>query len=675
MFPDLNSAELKIVTDAPFNIIDHPTEWITVSENTRLAARLWRPDVDETVPVVIEIVPYRRQDGTLQVDERMHPYWAGHGVAGLRVDLRGSGDSDGILQDEYLKQEQDDAIAVIEWAAKQPWCNGNVGMTGLSWGGFAALQVAARKPSALKAIIAIGATVDRYNDDVHYKNGCLLNENFGWGSSLTAFTTRPPDPSVVGDSWRATWLNRLENLNFFAAEWFEHQTRDAYWKHGSVCENFDDIEVPVMIISGWKDLYVNALPALLDNLKGRCHAVCGPWAHHFPHLATPGPSYGYLGEALAWWQQWLSDGSVQPGTEKTHQTYIKESFTPDSSAMMLPGKWIMGQVSPTASVSMSHLYLANGGLSAKPVNAPPVQIHSPVDAGAMAGEWIPHCSGAEIAGCQRTIDAQSTCFDGEVIDQPIEILGRPEISISLRSDSPTGHLIVRLCDVGPNGSSETVSRAVLNLTHRDGNEDPVLMPVGEDQTVQLIMDYAGHRFLPGHKMRIALSTAYWPFVWPAADNPVLTLADELACLSLPCRPEHADDVVQVNPPIAPPVSNMTESRAPQSKRQVTYDLHNGKTHLTIDDDLGEVVYDSHGLVTSAVKAESYEITASDPLSAQARLSWEFEYGRADWKVRTTTETQMRCDRETYYLTATVRAYEQEKQVFERVFERKFTRQP
>ena len=215
MFPDFTSAELKTISKTPYDVIDKPTQWISVAQNIRLAARLWRPDILEPVPVVVEIIPYRRQDGTLPVDERIHPYWAGHGIAALRVDLRGCGDSDGILEDEYLKVEQDDAIAVIEWVAKQPWCNGEVGMTGLSWGGFASLQVAGLRPKALKAIIAIGATVDRYNDDVHYKNGCLLNENFGWGSSLTAFTTRPPDPSIVGKDWRSIWLNRLENPKLF----------------------------------------------------------------------------------------------------------------------------------------------------------------------------------------------------------------------------------------------------------------------------------------------------------------------------------------------------------------------------------------------------------------------------------------------------------------------------
>jgi hypothetical protein len=673
MFPDFTSAELKTISKTPYDVIDKPTQWISVAQNIRLAARLWRPDILEPVPVVVEIIPYRRQDGTLPVDERIHPYWAGHGIAALRVDLRGCGDSDGILEDEYLKVEQDDAIAVIEWVAKQPWCNGEVGMTGLSWGGFASLQVAGLRPKALKAIIAIGATVDRYNDDVHYKNGCLLNENFGWGSSLTAFTTRPPDPSIVGEDWRSIWLNRLENLNFFAINWLEHQTRNAYWEHGSVCENFEAIEVPVMIVSGWNDLYVNALPALMDNLKGRCHAVCGPWAHHFPHLGTPGPSYDYLGASLAWWRQWLSGKAEKPKPEKTHLTFIKDGAIPNPSDQRVAGRWIEGQTWPSPSTTMTCMYLAEHGLTKKAVASPQIQIHSPIETGVTAGEWIPHCSGSEIAGCQRSIDAQSTCFDSQVLDQSIEVFGRPELSVSLHSNAATGNFIARLCDVSPDGSSELVSIGVLNLSHRNGSKHPIPMPIYEAQKLHLKLDYTGHRFLIGHKIRIALSTAYWPFIWPSVDNPILTLSKQPAYLSLPLHVDSAEKPVQVSRPIAPPVSALTIKRPPNSKRTVKRDWHKNKTSLTIEDDLGETLYHKNNLLTSAIKYESYEISHNNPLSSKAKLTWNFEYGRDKWAVRTITETQMTSDKNYYFLTAKVRAYERHKKVFEKTFDHKVLR--
>jgi hypothetical protein len=213
----------------------------------------------------------------------MHHYFAGHGYAAVRVDLRGSGDSDGLLFDEYLPQEHDDAVEVIRWIAAQPWCTGAVGMMGISWGGINALQVAARQPPALKAIITLCSTDDRYADDAHYMGGCLLNENLSWGSVLLTFNALPPDPVLIGERWRAVWRARLDNAVLFPELWLHHQRRDAYWQHGSVCEGFSRIACPVYAIGGWADAYSNAIPRLLEGLTVPRKGLIGPWAHTFPH--------------------------------------------------------------------------------------------------------------------------------------------------------------------------------------------------------------------------------------------------------------------------------------------------------------------------------------------------------------------------------------------------------
>ena len=677
MFPDLKSSDIHPVLQMPFKVIETETEWISVSDGTRLAARVWRPEVDPAikVPAVIEIIPYRRRDGTLPVDERIHPYWAGNGIAAIRVDLRGCGDSQGFLMDEYLAIEQNDAVDVIDWVSRQPWCNGNVGMTGLSWGGFASLQVAARNPAPLKAIIAVGATVDRYNDDIHYKNGCMLNENFGWGSSLTAFTTRPPDPEVVGKNWEEIWLQRLENLPFFAEKWIENQTYNDYWKHGSVKEEYQNIKVPVMIVGGLNDLYVNALPGLLENLSGACHAVCGPWAHNFPHLATPGPTYDYLADTLQWWQKWLGEPPVKEFGHKTQLVFLKESAAPTPNATNLPGFWIRQENWPPASCHSTALYLGDGTLSATSTTCTDFKIHSPVSTGALAGEWIPHCSGVEIAGDQHAIDAQSTCFDGAPLNEAFDILGRPALTISLSSSAPTGHLIARLCDVAPDGSSELVSIGVINLCHRNGNVSPAAMPINKVQKIEVPLDYTAHRFVPNHRLRVALSTAYWPLIWPAVDNPALSLSGGASVLTLPQKKMVESEKVLVDPPTAPPKPNMTENRASKSQRHVHRDLANGKTIVEIVDDLGEQIYDDHGLSTSATKSERYEIEDGDTLSAQAHISWNFKYQRGKWLAETKTETQMSCDQDNYFIAAKVSAFKGGKLIFEKSFDRKILRTP
>lgn len=164
-----------LITQFPHSVSVTEHLWIVLKDGTRLAARMWLPlsASQQPVPAILEYIPYRKRDGTRTRDEPMHGYFAGNGYAVLRVDMRGSGDSDGLMADEYLLQEQEDALEVIDWISRQTWCNGAVGMMGKSWGGFNCLQLAARRPPALKAIITVCSTDDRYNDDIHYKGGCL----------------------------------------------------------------------------------------------------------------------------------------------------------------------------------------------------------------------------------------------------------------------------------------------------------------------------------------------------------------------------------------------------------------------------------------------------------------------------------------------------------------------
>ena len=190
------------------------------------------------------------------------PYLAGHGYAGVRVDLRGSGNSEGVLTDEYL--EQFDAEQVLAWLAAQPWCNGRTGMMGISWGGFNTLQVAARRPPSLRAIVTACSTDDRYADDVHYMGGCLLTDNLSWASTMFAYNSCPPDPEVVGERWREMWQQRLHGSGLWLAEWLRHQRRDAYWRHGSICENYSDITCPVLAVSGWADGHQLGVPLLAE---------------------------------------------------------------------------------------------------------------------------------------------------------------------------------------------------------------------------------------------------------------------------------------------------------------------------------------------------------------------------------------------------------------------------
>jgi putative CocE/NonD family hydrolase len=318
---------MKFVDSYPRTVREIENVFIPLADGTRLAARIWLPEDAERnpVPAILEYLPYRKRDATTERDNLTYPWFAGHGYAGVRVDMRGSGDSDGLLEDEYLKLEQDDCLEVMRWIAAQPWCTGAIGMMGISWGGFNGLQVAARRPPELKAIITLCSTDDRYADDIHFMGGCLLTENLGWASTMFGYMARPPDPAIVGERWRELWLHRMENEPLLVDTWLRHQRRDAYWKHGSVCENFAAIECPVYAIGGWADGYSNAVPRLLAGLKVPRKGLVGPWAHKYPHFAYPGPQIGFLQEALRWWDKWLKGKETGVMDGPMYRVWLQDS--------------------------------------------------------------------------------------------------------------------------------------------------------------------------------------------------------------------------------------------------------------------------------------------------------------------------------------------------------------
>ncbi|MDQ2695137.1 MAG: CocE/NonD family hydrolase, partial [Pseudomonadota bacterium] len=347
---------MKIVTAFPHPIRDIENVWIPLADGCRLAARLWLPaDAGHRpVPAILEYIPYRKRDFTRPRDEPMHRYFAGHGYAAVRVDLRGAGDSDGLLRDEYLQQELDDGVEVIRWIAAQPWCSGRVGMLGKSWGGINALQIAALAPPPLKAVITVCSTDDRYADDAHYMGGCLLNENLIWGSVLMLYAALPPDPELVGGGWRDAWRARLAHLELFPQRWLRHPLRDGYWKHGSVGENLSRIRCPVYALGGWADGYSNAVPRLLAGL-GNCKGLVGPWAHLYPHDGIPGPAIGFLQEALRWWDHWLKgiDTGIMAGPR--YRVWMQEAVQPRAFLHQRPGRWVAEARWPSSRTALQRL--------------------------------------------------------------------------------------------------------------------------------------------------------------------------------------------------------------------------------------------------------------------------------------------------------------------------------
>ncbi len=664
--------------DSPtYDVATTENVWIPLADGTRLAARLWLPVGAGPVPAVLEYIPYRKRDGTRGRDEPMHGFFAAAGYAALRVDMRGSGDSDGLLDDEYLLLEQDDACEVIAWIAAQPWCSGAVGMMGKSWGGFNALQVAARRPPALKAIVTVCSTDDRFGDDIHFKGGCLLNDNLWWGAIMLAYQGRPPDPEIRPD-WRERWLERLDAMPFWPALWLAHPTRDDYWRHGSVCENWDAIRCPVLAVGGWTDAYTDAVPRLIEHLTVPRRGIVGPWAHIYPQDGSPGPAIDFLGECTRWWDHWLKGRDTGAMAEPMLRAFVEEHAPPSATRSESEGRFVGEARWPSPAIREDRFRLAPGRLVDGPGEAASLPFRSPPWTGTGGGEWMGTGVPGERPTDQRIDDGLSLCFDSEPLAAPLEILGNPLVALDLASDRPQAQVAVRLCDVAPDGSSLRVSYAVLNLAHRLGSEAPRPMVLGEVEQVWVTLKMCGHRVPAGHRLRLALSTSYWPLVWPARDAATLTLMTAGSRLMIPVRtPADADIPVSFAPPRHGPAAPTTRLADGRAARRVTLDLL-GETATFVTEGEGGLFGEGVTRFDAIGTALSHDLTRTltvgrDPLSAETRIVQRYAMGRDGWRIRIETETAMRGDAEAFTIEGELRAYEDDALVRTRTWSERLPR--
>ena len=666
---------MKIVDSLPREVSVLENVLIPMRDGVRLAARIWLPEDARAAPVpaILELLPYRQADRMRDRDQPMHAYLSGHGYASVRVDVRGTGDSEGVLLDEYHRQEIEDALEVIRWIRTQPWCSGNVGMMGISWGGFNALQVAAKRPEGLRAVVSVCASDDRYADDAHYMGGCLLNENLVWGSALFTLQALPPDPRVWGESWRELWQQRLEGATLFPERWLRHQRRDEYWQHGSISQDYDAIDCPVYAIGGWADAYTNAVPRLLERLRVPRKGLVGPWAHAYPHLATPGPAMGFLQELLRWWDRWLLGLENGIMEEPRYRVFMPEPVAPSRRERDVPGRWVAEAEWPSKRVETRAYFLGDQVLDEREGEPATFSLASNFTTGAAAGSWCPFGSPEELPGDQAEEDLRSLVFDSQPLRERIEILGACELRLKLASDFPGGLVAARIEDVFPEGASARVSYALRNLTHRESHETPAPLVPGEAFEVTLRLNDAAYAFLPGHRIRLALSTAYWPIAWPASWRFTLTLHTRGSRLLVPIRPARNED------------QHLRQFEEPESAPALeTTDIHEGATLKSVSSGAsGEIVYRVSSEITQDGPAltriedtgiehghsvvEEFSIAKSDPFSATAEVLHDAVFRRDSWSTRVRTRTRMLADSSDFHLEAEIEAYESGRRVYHRTW--------
>ena len=652
----------------PNDVIEIENTWITLSDGTSLAARIWMCEQAKTnpVPAILEYLPYRKRDGTAIRDALTHPYFAAHGYVCVRVDIRGYGESTGLVDDEYVKAEQDDGLEVIDWITQQSWCNGNVGMMGISWGGFNGLQIAARQPQALKAIITLCSTDDRYADDIHYKGGNMLMENIGWAATMFSYSTAPPDPALVGDDWLAMWKDRLENIPLLVKKWMTHQSRDALWQHGSICEDYASIKAAVYCVTGWADAYTNAIPRMMQHLNCPRKALVGPWLHKYPHFAIPEPKIGFLQEALRWWDYWLKDIDTGIMDEPACTFYLQDSVLPKPSYHQRSGQWIQCESWPDEDqIKMQRWSLTNAGvrMGDEPL-ASQVTINSPLTCGVQGGEYLPLWFGPDFPTDQRRDDALSLTFDTLPLDQDLKILGNPRLNLNVSSDKTCGQLTVRLSDIAPDGQVTRVTYGTINLNNRDALDTAQSVIAGEVYPLEVEMDFISQTIPKGHKMRIALSDSYFPLLWTSPEKAAITLHPSMQSLDLPLYLGAAIDN-PFQPAISAPAEPISMLREGSNKRQICEDVASGVVSVQIEDDFGCMKFDKHGLFVDQIVQEEYCAHPQDPDQTQATTRWIHITGRGDWQVSSETEMKISCDKTNFYIEASLVARSGEALIFEK----------
>ncbi|MEV6828641.1 CocE/NonD family hydrolase [Amycolatopsis sp. NPDC051102] len=663
---------MRAVTSLPHEITVEDHVRIPVSDGTVLSARIWRPVSSDTepVPAILEYIPYRKRDLTAPRDSVHHPYLAGHGYACVRVDIRGTGESEGVLADEYLEREQLDAEDVLEWIAAQPWCTGDTGMMGISWGAFAALQVAARKPPSLRAIVISSFTDDRFADDMHYMGGCLLSDNVAESGTMFSYATLPPDPAVVGERWREMWRERLEDCSLWIGNWLGHQRRDGYWRHASVSENYSDVQVPVLASSGWADGYSNAVTRLLAHLDVPRRGLIGPWSHKYPHLGEPGPAIGYLQEVVKWWDHWLrgEDNGAMDGPMLC--TWMQESVPPSTSYEDRPGRWVGEATWPSPHVEATVLPLARHrlGRPGESSGDEALTLSSPLSVGQFAGKWASYSAPPDLPYDQREEDGGSLVFDTGVLTERCEILGAPKVRLEVSADQPVAMVAVRLSDVAPDGRATRVTYGLLNLTHRDGHDEPAPIQPGERCTVEVEMNAVAQAFPAGHRIRLSVSTSYWPLAWPPPKPVLLTVHTGQSGLELPVRPVAEPDELPPRPfgePEGAPPIPVTRVTPGEQRWTVSRDLVGYESALEIVKDEGTRRFDDLDLEVTRDVRERYRWVADDFCSPVAETEWVVTFARGEWQARSETRTRVACTETEFVVDARLDAYEGARRIVSR----------
>ena len=484
---------------------------IAMPDGVRLSADLYMPvggAAGERHPVLLEYLPYRKTEGRGR-NYPLYSYFVERGYVVAAVDIRGTGESEGrLIPYEYSDIELDDGESVIDWLSRQSWSNGNVGMFGISWGGFNSIQMTLRHPPALKAIIAVDATEDLYQEDVHFMDGIIHVDS--WEMSQDLDNARPGAPDYRIDE--TYFRDRFDTPPWMLT--YKRQQRDGpFWDRASAKGRYQDIRVPCFFIGGWYDGYRDSIPRMLENLRVPVKAIIGPWSHAWPHEPYPKPGIEWRREAVRWFDQWLKGIDTGILAEPRFAVFVRDWHPPGPYLEEVPGRWRYEDGWPIERIKPRTLYpQPNHTLDdTVPSSATQTLRYLPsigYEAGGPVMWW------GDVANDQRGTDAFSLVYDSAPLTGKLEILGRPRAVLEVSASAPRANWFVKLSDVAPDGTVTQVAGAGFNGTHRVSARAPLDVVPGKPFELTIDLHLTSWVFPKGHRIRVSINNAQWPMLWP-----------------------------------------------------------------------------------------------------------------------------------------------------------------
>jgi predicted acyl esterase len=631
--------------------------WITVQDGTRLAATYYRPvpkTPNESFPVLFEFLPYRKDDGGYMGNYSLYAYFVRRGYILVRVDIRGTGSSEGIFPiREYSEQELDDAVDIIAKLAAMSGSNGRVGMWGISWGGFNAIQVAMRRPPALRTILAAMATDDLYHDDIHYIDGAFhIDEWAFWFDHSKAI---PQSPLYPLDE--AYFRDRFESYPGLLTYLREQRDGD-FWRKNSLRWQYEKLQIPCYLIGGLLDGYRDSIPRMLENMTVPIKAELGPYNHSWPDDGVPGPNYEWRYEAVRWWDHWLKDRETGVLEDPRLSFFLRDAHPPTPGLETTPGFWVATDW-PIPGTAWKKLYPEeNHQLLESPGKPGEESLLYVPGYGINSGLWW-----GEPTDDMRPDDAGSLVFDSPVLDEKFAIAGLPRTHLRVEADAPLAHWTARLEDIFPDGRASLVAGGLINGAQRKSRLEPEYLEPGKSYDLDFELHFTTWTFRPGHRIRLSITNSLFPMTWPTPYPMTIQLSTgiEQTNIALPVIPPGPYRRPDFRPP--EPRESVQDARDfgsdvwPQGTYECKRDLARGLISVEWK---GKGSYEVKGVRYHFTELNFYETDEKNP--ARSRFLGEDSDtielpGR---KIYLLTNAEIVSDEKNFHLTFSRRIYENDK---------------